>query len=67
MYLIYMALQSFVATFKVDIFAAPFEGSTMNCPGGGTGRRARLKLVFRKECRFDPDPGYIPSKARLRI
>ena len=26
------------------------------CLGGGTGRRAGLKIRFRKECRFDSDP-----------
>ena len=29
-----------------------------SCPGGGIGRRARLKLAFRKECGFDSHPGY---------
>jgi hypothetical protein len=28
------------------------------CRSGGIGRRARLKIVFRKECRFDPDLRY---------
>jgi hypothetical protein len=28
------------------------------CRCGGIGRRARLKIVFRKECRFDPDLRY---------
>ena len=27
-------------------------------PDGGIGRRARLKLVFRKECGFDSHSGY---------
>ena len=28
------------------------------CPGGEIGRRAGLKIRFRKECRFDSDPGH---------
>src|SRR5487761_1346578 len=28
------------------------------CPCGGTGRRARLKIVFRKECGFDSLHGH---------
>ena len=31
------------------------------CPGGGTGRRARLKIVFRKECGFDSRPGHFET------
>lgn len=27
-------------------------------PGGEIGRRAGLKIRFRKECRFDSDPGH---------
>ena len=34
-----------------EYFCPPFAESS--CLSGGTGRRARLKLVFRKECRFD--------------
>jgi hypothetical protein len=30
----------------------------VRCRSGGIGRRARLKIVFRKECRFDPDLRY---------
>ena len=26
---------------------------------GGTGRRARLKIVFLRECRFDSGLGYL--------
>src|SRR5271156_2735380 len=29
-----------------------------SCPCGGTGRRARLKIVFRKECGFDSLHGH---------
>ena len=28
------------------------------CPCGGIGRRARLKIEFRKECWFDPGQGH---------
>ena len=38
------------------------------CLGGGTGRRAGLKIRFRKECRFDSDPRhqtYIKHQLRL--
>ena len=28
------------------------------CRCGGIGRRARLKIVFLRECRFDPDHRY---------
>ncbi len=27
-------------------------------PGGGIGRRSRLKIYRRKSCGFDPHPGY---------
>ena len=29
------------------------EGPPDDCPYGGTGRRVRLKIGFRKECWFD--------------
>src|ERR1700759_2225529 len=36
-----------------------FEGSGgCECPCGGTGRRARLKIEFRKECWFDSGQGH---------
>ncbi len=34
------------------------------CPCGGTGRRARLKIVFRKEWGFDSLHGHQPSLAK---
>ena len=30
-----------------------FRKSARRCPYGGTGRRVRLKIGFRKECWFD--------------
>jgi hypothetical protein len=32
--------------------------SAIPCPCGGIGRRARLKIEFRKECWFDPGQGH---------
>ena len=40
------------------ILALLLPSSLPRCPGGGIGRRARLKLAFRKECGFDSHPGY---------
>src|ERR1700740_2178345 len=34
---------------------------TRECPCGGTGRRARLKIEFRKECWFDSGQGDHPT------
>jgi hypothetical protein len=34
------------------------------CPCGGIGRRARLKIEFRKECWFDSGQGHQPSLLR---
>jgi hypothetical protein len=34
---------------------------TRECPCGGTGRRARLKIEFRKECWFDSGQGHQSS------
>src|SRR5580698_47791 len=34
------------------------------CPCGGTGRRARIKIVFRKEWGFDSLHGHQPSLLR---
>ena len=34
------------------------DGSQVPCPIGGTGRRARLKIEFRKECWFDSGMGH---------
>ncbi len=45
------------------ILALLLPSSLPRCPGGGIGRRARLKLAFRKECGFDSHPGY--QKASL--
>ena len=36
------------------------------CLSGGTGRRARLKLVFRKECRFDSGLRYLEGLLKMR-
>ena len=36
------------------------------CPCGGTGRRARLKIVFRKECGFDSLHGHHSVFADVR-
>src|SRR3990167_3844670 len=33
---------------------------------GGIGRRARLKIWFREECRFDPDRPHQPKRRRRR-
>jgi hypothetical protein len=33
-------------------------------PCGGTGRRARLKIEFRKECWFDSGQGHQPTLLR---
>ena len=33
-------------------------GPSRACPCGGIGRRARLKIEFRKECWFDPGQGH---------
>ena len=33
-------------------------GISRKCPCGGTGRRARLKIEFRKECWFDSGQGH---------
>lgn len=35
------------------------------CPNGGIGRRAALKMRFRKECWFDPGLGYHYLKIAL--
>src|SRR3954454_14250859 len=42
-----------------DALFGPTEG-----PCGGTGRRARLKIEFRKECWFDSGQGHQPSLLR---
>ena len=47
---------------RVSIF--PFARKALEvieqprCPCGGTGRRARLKIVFRKECGFNSLHGH---------
>ncbi len=41
--------------------------SCQGCPGGGIGRRARLKLAFRKECGFDSHPGYREAANHSRL
>jgi hypothetical protein len=42
---------------------ASFGAGPRECPCGGTGRRARLKIEFRKECWFDSGQGHQPSLA----
>src|SRR6185369_1507907 len=42
---------------------ALFQGPT-GSPCGGIGRRARLKIEFRKECWFDSGQGHQPSLLR---
>src|SRR4051812_26867443 len=42
-----------------DARLGPTEG-----PCGGTGRRARLKIEFRKECWFDSGQGHQPTLLR---
>ena len=34
------------------------ERNSTRCPGGGIGRRARFRCVFRKECRFKSCSGH---------
>src|ERR1700710_402231 len=41
--------------------ARPFLARFCECPCGGTGRRARLKIEFRKECWFDSGQGHHPT------
>ena len=41
---------------KISAFQFP-ASSFPACPGGGTGIRARLKIVSRMGCGFDPHPG----------
>jgi hypothetical protein len=43
----------------------PFGGRAR--PGGGIGRRSRLKIYRRKACGFDPRPGHQPSRIRQRM
>ena len=46
-------------------FAAPaLLAGVVKCPCGGTGRRARLKIEFRKECWFDSGQGHQPTLLR---
>ena len=39
----------------------PASGRCPEGPCGGTGRRARLKIEFRKECWFDSGQGHHPK------
>src|SRR5882757_8418864 len=39
-------------------FVTPPLGPMSECPCGGIGRRARLKIEFRKECWFDSGQGH---------
>jgi hypothetical protein len=43
-------------------FAAPGIRPATEGPCGGTGRRARLKIEFRKECWFDSGQGHHGKK-----
>jgi hypothetical protein len=45
-------------TFNQGVTGSSPVWLTILCRSGGIGRRARLKIVFRKECRFDPDLRY---------
>src|SRR5439155_22715629 len=47
-----------VRRLRDDSLSGPTEG-----PCGGTGRRARLKIEFRKECWFDSGQGHQASLA----
>src|ERR1700683_3099641 len=38
----------------------------LGCPSGGTGRRAGLKIQYRKVCRFDSDLGHQPTPRTVR-
>ena len=49
------------------ILALLLPSSLPRCPGGGIGRRARLKLAFRKECGFDSHPGYKKASHRAGL
>ena len=35
-----------------------YQPRDQECPGGGTGRRAGLKIQYLRMCRFDSDPGH---------
>ena len=37
------------------------------CPGGGIGRRARLKIVYRKVWEFDSPPGHKEMKPKILV
>ena len=39
----------------------------VNCGRGETGRRAGLKIPFRKECRFEPDRPHHPCKSKVAL
>jgi hypothetical protein len=43
----------------VDTVGGVFQvASSLIGPGGGIGRRSRLKIYLRKDCGFDPHPGH---------
>src|SRR5262245_14114018 len=44
----------------------PLARRRAGCPRGGIGRRARLKIEFRKECPFEPDRGHQHKKGAVR-
>ena len=46
------------ASPTIDRCFAPHGTRHLRCPCGGIGRRARLKIEFRKECWFDPGQGH---------
>jgi hypothetical protein len=43
---------------RLEREAEPVSERCSTCPCGGTGRRARLKIVFRKEWGFDSLHGH---------
>jgi hypothetical protein len=45
-------------------FATPAHSPNATSPCGGIGRRARLKIEFRKECWFDSGQGHQPALLR---
>ena len=47
-------------------FATSPSGRCPISPCGGIGRRARLKIEFRKECWFDSGQGHHPPSLKLR-
>src|SRR6185295_7683095 len=44
--------------FGVDTTGPDSSVPSLERPGGGIGRRSRLKIYRRKSCGFDPHPGH---------